>query len=141
MSVIHYSELVKLELVGFRTSIFSKETRGHARGPGHEKVDQKAKQGAESSELEVPLTLRRAKSMMTIYIDKRNASTQKTKSFVQPWETLVSVGLSQGPCTLSPNHTGHDFMGVHFHWIIVLAADEVYPLCSHARLDGDHQLQ
>ncbi|GFW57763.1 hypothetical protein TNCV_2926821 [Trichonephila clavipes] len=34
----------------------------------------------------------------------------------------------------------HDFLGVYLHWLD-LTADEVCPLCGHARKDGDHPLQ
>ncbi|GFT21887.1 uncharacterized protein TNCV_3179831 [Trichonephila clavipes] len=72
--------------------------------------------------------------------------TQNTKSFGKPWETLAFMGPI-------PRHleraeavacfrltTGHDFLGVYLHWLGV-AANEAYPLCGHARLDGDHLLQ
>ncbi|GFV30219.1 reverse transcriptase [Trichonephila clavipes] len=35
---------------------------------------------------------------------------------------------------------GHDFLGVYLHWL-GLAADEVCPLCGHARMNGNHLLQ
>ncbi|GFX49939.1 nose resistant to fluoxetine protein 6 [Trichonephila clavipes] len=41
----------------------------HVEIPGNERVDQKAKQGAMSSETEVPFTLRKAKCIITTYID------------------------------------------------------------------------
>ncbi|GFY31434.1 hypothetical protein TNCV_4989931 [Trichonephila clavipes] len=34
----------------------------------------------------------------------------------------------------------HDFLGVNFLWL-GLAADEVCPLCSYARMEGFHLLQ
>ncbi|GFU73833.1 uncharacterized protein TNCV_554611 [Trichonephila clavipes] len=64
----------------------------------------------------VPLTLRRAKSIISTFIDKYNIVTQKTKSFGKPRETLDAVGPI-------PRHlekaeavdrfrltTGHDFV-------------------------------
>ncbi|GFT84986.1 uncharacterized protein TNCV_2507821 [Trichonephila clavipes] len=81
------------------------------------RVDQIAKHGAESTQPEVPLSLRRAKSIISTHIDKNTAMTQKTKSFGKPWETLATVGPI-------PRHleraevvarfrltTGHDFLG------------------------------
>ncbi|GFT85164.1 reverse transcriptase [Trichonephila clavipes] len=118
----------------------------HVGVPGNERADQKAKQGAKSTQPEVPLTLRRAKSIISTYIDKYTAMTQKTKSFGKPWETLATV------CPI-PRHlerakavacfrltTGHDFLGVYLHWLGV-AANEVCPICGHARMDDDHLLQ
>ncbi|GFW93589.1 uncharacterized protein TNCV_47921 [Trichonephila clavipes] len=61
-------------------------------GPGNERAVQKAKERAESTKPEVPLTLRRAKSIISTYIYKYTAMTQKTKSFGKPWETLATVG-------------------------------------------------
>ncbi|GFU61681.1 hypothetical protein TNCV_4522151 [Trichonephila clavipes] len=50
-----------------------------------------AKQGAESSQPEVLLTIRRAKSIIYTDVDKCTATTQKTKSLGKLWETLTSV--------------------------------------------------
>ncbi|GFU10255.1 reverse transcriptase [Trichonephila clavipes] len=49
--------------------------------PGNKRADQKAKQGAEPTQMEFFLTLRRAKSIISTHIDKYTAMTQKTKSF------------------------------------------------------------
>ncbi|GFS98440.1 uncharacterized protein TNCV_3478361 [Trichonephila clavipes] len=96
--------------------------------PGNERADQKAKQGAESTEPEVPLTLRRAKSIISTHI----AMTQKTTSFGKPWETLVSVvpipwhlvgAESVARFRLT---AGHDFLEVYLHWIRV-AATTLWP--------------
>ncbi|GFU70935.1 reverse transcriptase [Trichonephila clavipes] len=70
----------------------------------------------------------------------------KTKSCGKPWETLATLGPI-------PRHlgipeavvrfcltTGHDFLGVYLHWLGV-AVNEAWPLCGHARMDGDHLLQ
>ncbi|GFV59179.1 uncharacterized protein TNCV_2339201 [Trichonephila clavipes] len=80
-----------------------------------------AKQGAESTQPEVPLTLRRAESIISTSIDKYTAMTQKTKSFRKPWETQATVDPI-------PRHleraeavarfrltTGHDFLEVYLH--------------------------
>ncbi|GFX60594.1 hypothetical protein TNCV_3061671 [Trichonephila clavipes] len=48
---------------------------------GSERAHQNAQQGADSTQLEVPVTLRRAKNIMSTYIDKYDAMTPKTKSF------------------------------------------------------------
>ncbi|GFX37949.1 reverse transcriptase [Trichonephila clavipes] len=61
----------------------------------------------------------------------------------RPWETLATVGpilrrLGRAEAvTLFRLTTGRDFLGVHLHWLGV-AANEAYPLCGHARMDGDH---
>ncbi|GFT75626.1 reverse transcriptase [Trichonephila clavipes] len=58
-------------------------------------------------------------------------------------ETLVTVGpipkhLQRAePIARFCLTTGHGFLGVHLHWHGV-AANEVCPLCGHARMDGDH---
>ncbi|GFS97500.1 uncharacterized protein TNCV_4262781 [Trichonephila clavipes] len=91
--------------------------------PGNERADQKAKQGAESTEPEVPLTLRRAKSIISTHI----AMTQKTTSFGKPWETLVSVvpiprHLNGAESVARFRLTaGHDFFEVYLHWLGVAA--------------------
>ncbi|GFS74999.1 hypothetical protein TNCV_1396571 [Trichonephila clavipes] len=57
--------------------------------PGNEKTDQNAKQEAESSQLEVPSTLRRANTLISKCIDKCTAATQRTKSH---GKTLTPMG-------------------------------------------------
>ncbi|GFT07622.1 hypothetical protein TNCV_4045721 [Trichonephila clavipes] len=37
-------------------------------------------------------TLRRAKSIIAAYIDECTATTQKTRSLEQSWETLATIG-------------------------------------------------
>ncbi|GFW77844.1 integrase catalytic domain-containing protein [Trichonephila clavipes] len=96
--------------------------------------------------LQVPLTLRRAKSIISTSIDKYTIVTQKTKSLGKPCETLVTVG----PNPRYPERvetiarfcltTGHDCLGVYFHWL-GLASNEACQLCGHSRMDGDHLLQ
>ncbi|GFV15842.1 reverse transcriptase [Trichonephila clavipes] len=72
--------------------------------------------------------------------------TQKTQSLVNPCEASAPVGpiprhlertedLSSFCLT-----TGHDFFRVYLHWP-GLATNKAYPLCTHARMDGDHLLQ
>ncbi|GFV84068.1 hypothetical protein TNCV_3037301 [Trichonephila clavipes] len=46
---------------------------------------------------------------------------------------------NRGCCPISPT-TGRGFLGENLHWL-GLAADEVCPLCDHARMDGNHLLQ
>ncbi|GFX20391.1 hypothetical protein TNCV_3487491 [Trichonephila clavipes] len=76
----------------------------------NERIDQKAKQGAESAQPDIPLILRRAKGIISTNIEKYTAMTQKTKSFGRSWETS-HCGLnpeapreSRGCCPLSPNY-------------------------------------
>ncbi|GFV85176.1 reverse transcriptase [Trichonephila clavipes] len=74
---------------------------------------------AESTQLEVSWTLRRAKSIVSTYIDKYTAMTQKAKSLGKPWETLMTEGpLPQRLETAEAVArfrltTGHDFWGVY----------------------------
>ncbi|GFU67697.1 hypothetical protein TNCV_4327511 [Trichonephila clavipes] len=48
-------------------------------------------------------------------------------------------GESRCCCPIPSNHR-QDFLGVYFHWLSVVA-DDAYPLCGHASMDGDHLLQ
>ncbi|GFT22303.1 hypothetical protein TNCV_3273021 [Trichonephila clavipes] len=48
----------------------SKRVLSHDGIPGNERADQKVRQGAESSQPEFPLTIGRAKSITSAYIDK-----------------------------------------------------------------------
>ncbi|GFY19606.1 reverse transcriptase [Trichonephila clavipes] len=68
------------------------------------------------------------------------------KSFGKPLETLAIVdpiprhlerAKAVGHFRLT---TGHEFLGVHLHWLSV-DANEACPLCDHARMDGDLLLQ
>ncbi|GFW86822.1 reverse transcriptase [Trichonephila clavipes] len=72
--------------------------------------------------------------------DKKNP-----KKLGNSWETFVQCGSNPetpGAKTVARFHltTGHDFLGEYFHWLH-LVADEAYPLCGHAGMDGDHLLQ
>ncbi|GFX42790.1 reverse transcriptase [Trichonephila clavipes] len=92
----------------------------HVEIPDNERANQKAKQGAESNQLEVSLTLRRAKSIISTYIDKYIAMTQKTKSFGKHGK-LATVGsipryLERAETVARFRlTTGHDFLGVYLH--------------------------
>ncbi|GFW89340.1 reverse transcriptase [Trichonephila clavipes] len=113
--------------------------------PGNERADQKAKQGAESSQPEVPFALRKAKNIISTYIDKSTAVTQKNKSLGKPWETLSTVDLILTHLERAEAvarvllTTGHDVLRVHLHGH-GLAAGESCPLCGHAGMKGDHLL-
>ncbi|GFX38627.1 reverse transcriptase [Trichonephila clavipes] len=106
---------------------------------GNERGDQKDKHGAESSQLEVPLTLRTAKSIISPHTDKYTAATQKTKSLGKPWETFATVDLIPRLARFRLT-SGHEFWGVYLHWL-GLAADKACLLCGHASMDGDHLSQ
>ncbi|GFV69196.1 reverse transcriptase [Trichonephila clavipes] len=119
---------------------------GHVGIPGNERAGQKVKQGAESSQPEVPLTFRRAKSIISTFIDKYTIVTQKTKCLGKPWETLAIVGpiprhLERAEAVASfCLNTGYEFLGVYLHWF-GMAANEVCSLCDHVRMHGNHLLQ
>ncbi|GFW08450.1 reverse transcriptase [Trichonephila clavipes] len=93
----------------------------HVGTPGNERANQKAKQGAESIQPEVPLTLRSSKSIFSTHIDKYTVMTPKTKSFGKPWETLTTVGpiprhLERAEAVARFRLTNeHDFSGVYLH--------------------------
>ncbi|GFW95871.1 reverse transcriptase [Trichonephila clavipes] len=106
------------------------------------------KSNKESSWLnrDVSLTLGKAMSIISTYIDKYTVMTQNTKSFGKPWETVATVGPI-------PKHleraeavarfrltTRHDFLGVYLHWLGV-APKEACQHCVHARIDSKHLLQ
>ncbi|GFX19032.1 reverse transcriptase [Trichonephila clavipes] len=128
------------------SEVLMKRVPSHVGIPGNEIADQKDKQGAESTPPEVLLTLRRAKGIISTYIDKYTAMTQETKSFGKPWKTLTIVSpiprhLERAEdITCFRLATGHDFLELYLHWLGV-AANEACPLCGHARMDGDHLLQ
>ncbi|GFV39499.1 reverse transcriptase [Trichonephila clavipes] len=96
--------------------------------------------------LPCPIDPQKSKEHYPIYIGRCTATTQKTKNFGKPWETLATVGPI-------PRHleraeavarfrltTGHGYLGMYLHWLSV-ATDEACPLCGHARMDGNHLLQ
>ncbi|GFT63762.1 uncharacterized protein TNCV_423801 [Trichonephila clavipes] len=91
--------------------------------PDNERADEKAKQRAESTEQEVPLILRRAKSIISTPI----AMTQKTTNFGKPWETLVTVvpfprHLDGAKAVAHFRLTaGDDFLEIYLHWLSVAA--------------------
>ncbi|GFS97646.1 hypothetical protein TNCV_2558301 [Trichonephila clavipes] len=73
-------------------------------------VEIPCKERAWTYQREIPLTLRRAKSIITIYIDKYMATTQKK---LEHWKAIGNPGhcrsypevsgKSRGRCPLSPN--------------------------------------
>ncbi|GFT26469.1 uncharacterized protein TNCV_3603331 [Trichonephila clavipes] len=93
---------------------------------GHERTDQKAKQEAEVTQTEVLLTLRRAKSIISTYIDKYTAMTQKTKRLeshgkVWPlWANPKALERAKA-VALFRLTTGHKFLGVYLHCLGVAA--------------------
>ncbi|GFV36675.1 reverse transcriptase [Trichonephila clavipes] len=134
------------ELISYGWTVALQWIPSHDGIPGNERADQTAKLGAESSEQEVPLTLRRAKSIISTSIDKYTIVTQKTKILGKLWETLTTVGpiprnLERAEAVAHFRlTTGHDFLEVYIHWL-GHAANEDGPVCSHARMDGNHLLQ
>ncbi|GFY16507.1 reverse transcriptase [Trichonephila clavipes] len=134
------------ELISYGWTVALQRVPSHVGIQGNENADQKAKQGVESSQLEVTLTLRRAKSPIFTYIDKCSVMIQNTKSFGKSWETLVTVEpilrhqkrAEAVACFRLTN--GDDFLGVYIH-PLGLAADEAFSLSGHARMNGDYLLQ
>ncbi|GFV49403.1 uncharacterized protein TNCV_1265321 [Trichonephila clavipes] len=55
------------------------------------RADQKAKQGAESSQPKGLFTLRRAKSIISTFIEKYSIVTKNTKILGKPWKTLITM--------------------------------------------------
>ncbi|GFV22337.1 reverse transcriptase [Trichonephila clavipes] len=88
---------------------------------GNERADPKAKQGAELSQLEVPLTIKRVKSIISTFIDKYTTTTQKTKSLGKLSETLATVGPIPKHLEIAEAvarfrlTTRHYFLGVYLH--------------------------
>ena len=117
----------------------------HVGVPGNERADLKARQGAESIQPNIPLTLRTAHNTITTTINSVTQNSLKDQSKGKRWECLASVGVI-------PSHleraeavarfrlaTGHDYLQAHLYRI-GLAADEVCPLCRTSKMDGDHLL-
>ncbi|GFW31416.1 reverse transcriptase [Trichonephila clavipes] len=108
--------------------------------PSDERADQKAKQGAESTQPEAPLTLRRAKSIISTYIDKYTGP--KNEFWKAMGETLTTVSPIPKPLERAESvahfrlTTGHGFLGVYLHWLGVACS-----LCGHARMEGEHLLR
>ncbi|GFV05409.1 reverse transcriptase [Trichonephila clavipes] len=97
--------------------------------PGNQRVDQKAKQGAESSQVKVSLTLRRAKSMINTCIDKCTVMIQKTKSLVMPWR-------NPGHCGSFPEASGESRGRSRFRLTTRHYFLEVYLYCLGLADDG-----
>ncbi|GFY15419.1 reverse transcriptase [Trichonephila clavipes] len=74
------------ELISYGWTAALQWVPSHVGIPSNERANKKAKQGVESTQPEAPLTLRRAKSIISTLIDKYNAMAMKT-SFGKPWET------------------------------------------------------
>ncbi|GFT34019.1 reverse transcriptase [Trichonephila clavipes] len=121
------------ELISYGRTAALQWIPSHVGIPGNKRGIKKDKQGVESTQPEVPLTLSRAKSIISTHIEKYTAMTQKTKSFGKPWETLAPVGpiprhlertkvISRFRLTI-----GHDILGAYLHWLGV-AANEACPL-------------
>ncbi|GFW25114.1 major facilitator superfamily domain-containing protein 3 [Trichonephila clavipes] len=134
------------ELISYGWTVALQWVPSYVGVPGNERVDQKAKQGAESSQSKVPLTLRRTNNIISTSIDKNTIVTQKTKSLVKPWEILATVGPILKHLERAEDvscfclTTAHYFLGVYLHWL-GLAANEACLLCSQVRMDGHHLLQ
>ncbi|GFU42961.1 uncharacterized protein TNCV_3141071 [Trichonephila clavipes] len=102
--------------------------------------------GSQLYQLEVPLALKRSKSIISTYFDKYTTITQKSKILGKPWETLATVGpilrhLERDEAVACFRLTiGLDFLRIYLHWL-GLAVDEACPLCDHVKMDDDHLLQ
>ncbi|GFV67795.1 reverse transcriptase [Trichonephila clavipes] len=62
-----------VELISYGWTVALQYVSSHVGIPGNERADQKAKQGTESTQQEVPLTLRRANNIIPTFIDKYTA--------------------------------------------------------------------
>ncbi|GFY05048.1 hypothetical protein TNCV_561801 [Trichonephila clavipes] len=80
--------------------------------------------------------------MISTYISSRSAPTQITKSLKKPWETLVNVGPIPNTPGESRDHRpfSSNFLGVYLRWLD-RAADDICPLCDHARTNGNHLVE
>ncbi|GFS90298.1 reverse transcriptase [Trichonephila clavipes] len=109
------------ELISYGLIVALQFVSCHAGILGNERADQKAKQEAESAQTEAPFTFKRAKSIISTYIDKYTVMTQKTKSYGKPWETLATIRPiprhleRAGAVVRFPQTTGHEFLVVYFH--------------------------
>ncbi|GFT80730.1 uncharacterized protein TNCV_1539721 [Trichonephila clavipes] len=101
--------------------------------PGNERADQKSEQETKSFQLEVSLTLKRSKSIISIFIDKYTTVSQKNKNLGKPWETLDTFSpiprhLDRAKAVVHFRLTsGHDLWRVNLHWL-GLAADKSCPV-------------
>ncbi|GFW46685.1 reverse transcriptase [Trichonephila clavipes] len=104
-----------VELISYGWTAALQWVPSHVRVPGNERAHQKAKQ----------------------------CHDPKNEEF---WKASGNSGY-YGPNPKAPREsrscrptTGHDFLVVYLHWLGV-AANEVCPICGHARKDDDHLLQ
>ncbi|GFT51926.1 reverse transcriptase [Trichonephila clavipes] len=110
------------ELISYGWTVALQWVPSHVGISGNERANKKTKQGAKSSQLEASLPLRRAKSIISTYIAKCTAVTQKTKSLGKPWETLATVSSiprhleRDGAVARFCLTTRHDFLGVYLYW-------------------------
>ncbi|GFX32112.1 reverse transcriptase [Trichonephila clavipes] len=114
-----------VEVISYGWIVVLKRVPSHFAIPGNERANQKAKQGAESSQPEISLTIRRTKSIISTCIDKYTAVTPpKNKSFGKPWETLATVDpiprhmeRAEAIARFYLIAGGHDFFGVYLYWL------------------------
>ncbi|GFW55212.1 reverse transcriptase [Trichonephila clavipes] len=101
------------ELIAYGWAVALQWIPSNVEIPGNERAGLKVTQGAESSELEVLLNLRRSKIILTTYIDV----TQKIKSFGKSGETCHCgsslEALGERADTVARFNTGHDILGVY----------------------------
>ncbi|GFY02614.1 hypothetical protein TNCV_3504941 [Trichonephila clavipes] len=90
----------------------------HVGIPGNERADQKAKQEAESTQPEVPLTLRRAKNIISTHKNEEFSKAMGNSGYCGP--NPEAPGESRHCCQLSPNYR-HDILEVCLYWFGVAA--------------------
>ncbi|GFT82860.1 reverse transcriptase [Trichonephila clavipes] len=112
---------------------------------GDERPNQKVNHGAKLSKPEVPLTLRRAKNIISTYIDKCTVVIQKNQDHLKAMgnpdlcESYPEAPRESRSCfrfCLTRDMTLWDFMT-----FTGLAPNEACQHCGHARKDGDHVFQ
>ncbi|GFV19716.1 reverse transcriptase [Trichonephila clavipes] len=121
------------ELISYGWTVALQWVPSHVGIPGNERADQKAKQGAESSQLEVSLTLRRVKGIIFTFIDKYTTEIQNTKShgkLLSLWIQSRGTWRAESVACLRLT-TAHDF------WEYASTG----LTCLLCRMDADHLLQ
>ncbi|GFU54159.1 reverse transcriptase [Trichonephila clavipes] len=100
-----------VELISYDWTVALQWVPRHVGIPDNDRADQNAKQGAESSQPEVPLTFRRAKSIIFKFVDKYTIVAQKINCLGKSWKNSGHCGInseapgdSRGCCSNSPNH-------------------------------------